>query len=101
LFMIPGGGHVTGGVGPNSIDALAAVREWVESGTAPDEIVATKHRDNNSDAAVEMTRPLCPYPQVVRYNGSGPSTDEGSFHYQDDWAQFDADVQRTRVLVGF
>ncbi|WP_315874071.1 tannase/feruloyl esterase family alpha/beta hydrolase [Rhodococcus qingshengii] len=101
LFMIPGGGHVTGGVGPNSIDALATVREWVESGTAPDEIVATKHRDNNSDAAVEMTRPLCPYPQVVRYNGSGPSTDEGSFHCQDDWAQFDADVQRTRVLVGF
>ncbi|WP_425576996.1 tannase/feruloyl esterase family alpha/beta hydrolase [Streptomyces kunmingensis] len=36
LFMVPGGGHVTGGPGPNSFDALSAVRSWVERGTAPE-----------------------------------------------------------------
>jgi feruloyl esterase len=37
--------------------------------------VATKYKGDNPHAGVLMTRPLCPYPQVARYKGSG-STDE-------------------------
>lgn len=96
LFMIPGGGHVEGGVGPNSIDALDAVREWVENGKAPVEIIATKYRDNKPEGEVDMTRPLCPYPQVARYLGSGSSTEARSFRCQDDWPQFEADIERQR-----
>ena len=100
LFMIPGGGHVSGGVGPNSIDALGAVREWVESGTVPEEIIATKYRDKTADSGVEMTRPLCPYPQVAHFDESGPATEARNFDCRDNWAQFDADLQRTRELSG-
>ena len=63
--------HCGGGVGPSSFDMLAALREWVERGTAPDRIQATQ----TAGGKTIRTRPLCPYPQVARYNGSG-SVDE-------------------------
>ena len=71
LFMAPGMGHCAGGPGPNSFDSLSALENWVENGEAPDSIIAV-HR---TDGAVDMSRPLCPYPEVSIYNGSG-STDE-------------------------
>lgn len=49
LFLIPGGGHVTGGVGPNSFDALSAVRAWVERGIAPNQMVATKYENDRPE----------------------------------------------------
>jgi feruloyl esterase len=45
----------------------------VEQGKAPDRIEASRVREGKTD----RTRPLCPYPQVAKYNGSG-STDESS-----------------------
>ena len=71
LFMAPGMGHCAGGPGPNSFDALAALETWVENDLAPDEIIAV-HRTNG---VVDRSRPLCPYPEVSVYDGSG-STDE-------------------------
>ncbi len=70
LFMAPGMAHCRGGTGPDSFDALGALVRWVEEGVAPDQLIASKVVDGD----VERTRPLCPYPQVARYTGSG-STD--------------------------
>ncbi len=71
LFMAPGMGHCGGGVGPNSFDMVTAIEQWVEEDQAPAAILAA-HR---TDGEVDQTRPLCPYPQVAVYSGSG-STDE-------------------------
>jgi feruloyl esterase len=68
LFMLPGVEHCAGGAGPNEIDTLSAVVEWVEHGAAPASIVATKH---GADGRLTMQRPVCPYPQVAKYRGSG------------------------------
>ena len=73
LFMAPGMGHCRGGPGPDRFDALTALERWVELGEAPARIVASRV----TDGAVDRTRPLCPYPEVARWNGSG-STDEAS-----------------------
>lgn len=73
LFMAPGMGHCAGGPGPNQFDALGALEQWVEKGVAPDTMVAT-HR---TAGKVDRTRPLCPYPQVARYTGTG-SVDEAA-----------------------
>ena len=70
LFMAPGMAHCSGGTGPNSFDMQAAMEQWVERGIAPEEIIATR----STNGVVDRTRPLCAYPQVARYIGSG-STD--------------------------
>ena len=67
LFMVPGMFHCSGGVGCNTVDWLAAVMEWVEKGTAPVQLTGA-HVENGKTT---RTRPLCLYPQVGRYNGTG------------------------------
>ncbi len=78
LFMAPGMGHCGGGQGPNTFDALTALEEWVERGRAPDQIIASRRRDG----AVDRTRPLCPYPQVAVYSGTGSTDDAANFTCQ-------------------
>jgi Tannase and feruloyl esterase len=70
LFMVPGMAHCSGGDGPNQFDTIGVLEQWVEKGKAPDQIIASRIRDGKTD----RTRPLCPYPQVATYKGSG-STD--------------------------
>jgi hypothetical protein len=74
LFMAPGMGHCGGGDGPNTFDVLTALERWVEAGLAPDQITASITRPA---ASLDRTRPLCPYPQVAVYKGSG-STDDAA-----------------------
>jgi feruloyl esterase len=73
LFMAPGMAHCGGGEGPNTFDMLSALEQWVEQGKAPDRIIASR----STNGVVDRTRPLCPYPQVAAYKGSG-STDEAA-----------------------
>lgn len=75
LFMMPGVAHCGGGVGPDRHDAVTAVIDWVETGRAPDTLLASKV----VDGAVVRTRPLCPYPQVARHDGRGSIDDAASF----------------------
>jgi feruloyl esterase len=75
LFMAPGMGHCAGGEGPNTFDALTVMEEWVEEGRAPDRIVASRIRDG----VVDRTRPLCPYPQLAVYSGTGSTDDAENF----------------------
>jgi feruloyl esterase len=73
LFMVPGMGHCSGGTSPNRFDALAALEPWVEKETAPDKMIASQI----AQGATVRTRPLCVYPQVAKWNGTG-STDEAA-----------------------
>jgi feruloyl esterase len=71
LFMAPGMAHCGGGEGPNTFDMVSALEQWVEHAKAPDQILAS----HSTNGVVDRTRPLCPYPQVAVYKGTG-STDE-------------------------
>jgi feruloyl esterase len=94
LFMAPGMQHCFGGPGPNSFGQLGpgtalpdaqhsifvAMEDWVEKGTAPERIIATKYVNGmNPTQGVKMTRPLCAFPKVAQYKGSGDTNDEGNF----------------------
>jgi feruloyl esterase len=73
LFMVPGMAHCRGGDGTDTFDGLTALQRWVEQGEAPARLEASKLVEGKP----VRTRPLCPYPQVARYQGSG-STDESA-----------------------
>ena len=75
LFMAPGMAHCGGGDGPDTFDRIGAIRAWVESGTAPDRLVASKA----SGGQVTRSRPLCPYPQVARWSGTGNPDEAANF----------------------
>jgi feruloyl esterase len=75
LFLVPGMHHCSGGPGPNSFDMLTALENGVEKGTAPASVVAS----HATSGTVDRTRPLCPYPQVARYSGSGSVDDAANF----------------------
>ncbi|MGE3508473.1 MAG: tannase/feruloyl esterase family alpha/beta hydrolase [Vicinamibacterales bacterium] len=95
LFMVPGMTHCYGGPGaanfgavgqqiPPVRDALhdiqTALERWVEQGEAPTQLVATKFTDDRpATRAVRLTRPVCLYPTVPHYRGTGDPNDAGSF----------------------
>lgn len=79
LFMVPGMYHCSGGPGANVFDTLTALDNWVEHGTAPDQIIATHYNNNVQADGVAFTRPLCPFPQVAEYKGMGDTTNAANF----------------------
>jgi feruloyl esterase len=76
LFMAPGVGHCGGGPGPAPTGQLEALLAWVEEGRAPATLLATRR---DQAGAVTRSRPLCPYPQVARYRGTGSTDDAANF----------------------
>ena len=75
LFIVPGMAHCGGGPGPNQVNWMAALERWRESGIAPDRLIASRVSDNH----VNMTRPICSYPAVAKYNGAGSTNDAENF----------------------
>jgi feruloyl esterase len=75
LFMVPGMGHCSGGPGTDKFDGLAALDQWVDKGVAPTQIAAA----HMTAGKVDRTRPLCPYPQVEQYKGSGDVEDAANY----------------------
>jgi feruloyl esterase len=77
LFLMPGVLHCEGGTGCDQADWLGSITQWVERGTLPDRIVASRlgPATEGTPQAVARTRPLCAYPRQAVYSGSG-STDE-------------------------
>jgi feruloyl esterase len=75
LFAMPGMGHCMGGTGCDTFDKLAELDHWVESGKAPERIVASKLQGGK----VVRTHPLCAYPEVARYKGTGDLNDAANF----------------------
>jgi feruloyl esterase len=79
LFMMPGMGHCGGGDGPNVFDNFTPLVNWVENGRAPDAIVATKYMNNAQAQGIERTRPVCAYPGVAKWKGTGDPTKAENF----------------------
>jgi hypothetical protein len=96
LYMVPGMQHCAGGPGPDNFgqsttwnpdphfNARTALELWVEKGTAPAEIIATKTADEGpgggaQQGTAKMTRPLCPFPQVAQYKGNGDTNAAENF----------------------
>ncbi|KAL4895498.1 Tannase/feruloyl esterase [Aspergillus ambiguus] len=50
-------------------DAVLALMAWVENGTAPNELIATKFIDDTPALGVQAQRRACPYPQSATYVG--------------------------------
>jgi feruloyl esterase len=75
LFMAPGMNHCRGGDGPNLFDPMPFISDWVENGKMPEKIIASHATKGTTD----RTRPVCPYPQVAKYNGSGSTDDAANF----------------------
>jgi feruloyl esterase len=75
LFMVPGMGHCLGGEGPDTFDKISLIEQWIEQGKVPEKIIAA----HQTAGKVDRTRPLCPYPQVAHYNGTGSIDDASNF----------------------
>lgn len=75
LFMAPGMAHCGGGSGPNTFDMQGALEQWVEQGIAPERILATRA----INGVVDRQRPLCAYPNVAVYAGTGDTNDAANF----------------------
>jgi feruloyl esterase len=80
LFMAPGMDHCAGGAGPSLFNMTTALTDWVEHGNAPEMILATHLPDGASAAhGPDRTRPLCAYPRVAKYKGTGSTDKANSF----------------------
>jgi feruloyl esterase len=80
LFRVPGMGHCSGGPATDQADYLSPLVAWVEQGLAPERITASARGPGNPGGvnaevpaswAPDRTRPLCVFPAVARYDGSG------------------------------
>jgi feruloyl esterase len=92
LYMVPSMQHCGGGPGPNAFgqsgpakasgpdsNVFSALEQWVENGKAPMQITATKYAEDISSKGVVMTRPLCPYPELAKFKGSGSTSEAANF----------------------
>lgn len=91
FYRVPGMGHCSGGPATDQFDMLSPLVAWVERGQAPDNLVASARGPGNAASvnadvpatwAANRTRPLCAYPKVARYNGSGSLDSASSFSCQ-------------------
>ncbi|HSH91379.1 MAG TPA: tannase/feruloyl esterase family alpha/beta hydrolase, partial [Ramlibacter sp.] len=87
-YSVPGMNHCSGGPATDQFDMLTPLVNWVENGRAPDSVIATARGAGNAGGvnadvpaawAANRARPLCAYPQVARYKGSGSLEDAASF----------------------
>jgi tannase/feruloyl esterase len=69
LFMVPGMHHCGGGPGPNVFDAVTPLVIWVETGAAPDSIIAAHFFNNDTSTFIDRTMPLCAWPETAHFLG--------------------------------
>ncbi|MDB5747933.1 MAG: esterase [Massilia sp.] len=90
-FPVPGMHHCSGGPATDQFDMLTPLVNWVEKGQAADSVIASARGVGNAAGvnadlpanwSATRTRPLCPFPKVARYKGSGSIEDAASFSCQ-------------------
>ena len=81
LFMVPGMDHCGGGEGASTFDTIGTIDAWATTGKTPERIVATREPSPNPNAPklAPISRPLCPYPLIAKYDGAGDVNSEKSF----------------------
>lgn len=87
LFLVPGMGHCGGGPGATdfssgsdaSSNMALALQDWVEKASKPRRILAVHHQNGQGTSAASFSRPLCAWPQLAHYKGSGDTTDARNF----------------------
>lgn len=95
LYLVPGMQHCTGGPGaanfgqfwlpPGGVpddaehDVNLAMEAWVEKGVAPQQLITGKYAEQANHFQLLMTRPLCAYPRVAQYKGTGDTNEAASF----------------------
>ncbi len=93
LYMAPGVEHCAGGPGPSFFGQFGlptaatpqyglfdSLVNWVEKGSPEENITATKYGPGENGAPkVVTTRPLCAYPKITKYSGSGDPDEAANF----------------------
>jgi feruloyl esterase len=87
LYLVPGMDHCLGGEGAFAVDWLTPLEGWVERGEEPGALVAAHPPAAPAGPpgappappSTPFTRPVCPYPQMPTYRGSGDVADAASF----------------------
>ena len=85
LYLVPGMDHCSGGEGPFDVDWLTALEDWSEEGKAPGALTGSHPAEipgmfgAPGRPSKPFTRPVCPYPQAAKYNGSGLPADAANF----------------------
>lgn len=91
FYRVPGMNHCAGGPATEQFDMLTPLVAWVEKGEAPDAVIASARGTGNAGGAnadlpagwsASRTRPLCAYPKVARYKGSGDLENAANFACQ-------------------
>jgi len=91
FYRVPGMTHCSDGPATDQFDMLTPLVNWVEKGQAPDSVVASARGPGNAAGAnasvpagwsATRTRPLCAYPKVARYKGSGDIESADNFSCQ-------------------
>jgi feruloyl esterase len=72
LFIAPGVAHCRGGPGADDFDLLGEIEKWDMGSPAPLRIPARNLRSG-------IERPLCPWPALPYYQGSGDPKSAASF----------------------
>lgn len=90
-YPVPGMNHCSGGPATDQFDMLTPLVNWVEKGQAPDSVLASARGVGNAAAvnadlpsawSPTRTRPLCAYPKIARYKGSGDIENAANFSCQ-------------------
>jgi hypothetical protein len=88
-FEVPGMNHCRGGPATDQFDMITPLVEWVENGLAPERITASTRGSGNPGGAnpelptawpAHRSRPLCPYPEIARYDGQGDANSAANFN---------------------
>jgi len=75
LFLVPGMDHCglnanAASIPDTGLDPLTALEEWVEHGSAPASLLATKR---GKDGQTVWQRPICAYPAAAKLSGGDPA----------------------------
>lgn len=79
LYLVPGAGHCGGGIGAYPTTGFQDMVDWVEKGLEPGALIGNRNANVDANYPLPRTRPICPYPEVARYSGTGSIDDAANF----------------------